>query len=243
METLSDFVASAIEFIVGGVVFSGAVVLLLSTGADLPPVSDTTLTLLTSYAPLITVLFIAGAYAMGVIAESAARFAFEFLLERKTVRTVGFGATSAPLGGAGRPEPRTGMARFWEVLRFGRQYTIEQGRQAIAEREEQRVRVMTDPATLNGEVQSQLKRLRLERVVALSLFVATVALARGGYRGWFVIALIATAVMVLLVRDRSGRYCRSISRANNFLGHEILGSPEATGPLPTGRPPSSEVEQ
>ncbi len=240
METLSDFVASAIEFIVGGIVFSSAIVLLIGVGADLPVVSDTTVALLTSYAPLVTVLFIAVAYAMGVIAESAARFAFEFLLERGTVRTAGFGATPQHPGSGG-PTRRTRVARLWEVVRFGRGYTMESGRQAIAEREEQRVRVMTDPATLNGEVQSQLKRLRLERVVALSVVVSTLALFIARDWGWFAVSVGALAVMIFLVRDRSGRYCRSISRANNYLGHQILGSPEVTGPLPTDRPRSPEV--
>lgn len=97
MESLSEFIAGAVEFVVCGILFLLAVLTLLwSLGA---PVAD----LVSSFKEVggsssAAVIFFALAYGTGVLTESLARWLFEVLLDRITVRTPAFqrAATTPP---------------------------------------------------------------------------------------------------------------------------------------------------
>lgn len=121
MESLSEFIAGAVEFVVCGILFLLAVLTLLwSLGA---PVAE----LVSSFKEVggsssAAVIFFALAYGTGVLTESLARWLFEVLLDRITVRTPAFqratrtppSPTQAPMPGAGpdpEPAPVTGPRR------------------------------------------------------------------------------------------------------------------------------------
>jgi hypothetical protein len=221
VETLSDFFASAVEFLVGGVLFIVSVAFLLSAWLTLPHANASDKDLLTAYSTLITTVFVAAAYAMGVVAESLARSPFEVLLDRITVRTEAF----LPDHGAGvrRQAPPVGA---WSARRIriterflGDGYTVDHRKAARAERERQRMKVMTCE-TLHAEVQGQLKRLRLERVSALCFFVIAVALVIRGHWQFAALALASTTGMVWVVNTRFRRFIGAIVRTYDLLIHE-----------------------
>jgi hypothetical protein len=221
VETLSDFFASAVEFLVGGILFIISVAFLLSAGYVLPDPNGAHKDLLVAYSTLITTVFVAAAYAMGVVAESLARSPFEPLLDRITVRTEAF----LPDHGAGvtRQAPASGTwsARRNRIIELclGDDFTVDHRKAARAERERQRMKVMTCE-TLHAEVQGQLKRLRLERVSALCFFVIAAALLIRGHWQFAALMLASTAGMVWVVNTRFRRFCGAIVRTYDLLIHE-----------------------
>jgi hypothetical protein len=221
VETLSDFFASAVEFLVGGVLFIVSVAFLLSTWITFPSLSSGDKTQFSAFETLITTVFVAAAYALGVVAESLARSPFEPLLDRITVRTEAF----LPDHGAGvtRQAPASGRwtARRNQIteLCLGDDFTVDHRKAARAERERQRMKVMMCE-TLHAEVQGQLKRLRLERVSTLCFFVVAVALLTKGHWQFAAFALASTAGMIWVVHTRFRRFCGAIVRTYDLLIHE-----------------------
>lgn len=222
---MSDFVASAVEFIVGGILFTLAVAFLVVTIAhpgSWPELSQTKMDFISANSTLLGIVFIAAAYAAGVVGESIARSSVELLLDRETVRSEAF--TDPPLDvrpkkRAGKPAPEPSR---WKKLKtrltelaLGDGYTVAELKVARDERERQRAVVMRHEQ-LHSEVQGQLKRLRLERVFTLSLALTTFALALRDEWTLFAITLVASAWGVWLVNTRFKRYCGSIAR-NHYL--------------------------
>jgi len=196
----------------------------MSAGSSRPSLSADEISLLSANSTLVTIVFVAAAYAMGVVAESLARGPFEILLDRITVRTDAFfHGTGATVNGEGSAD---GKRSAWRnrIAEFGlgREYTIRQRNLARAERERQRAKVMTWHVSLHAEVQGQLKRLRLERVFALSLAVTAVSLGIRGHWQYAALGLVATAGMVWVVNTRFQRYCAAIARAYKLVDEENL---------------------
>ena len=222
MEDLSEFVASVVEFLVGGVLFTIAVIILVSgIIKGMPPLSDAQARMLSPESALFTALFLAIAYAMGVVAEHIARGLFEVLLDRITVRRKEFLDPSSVIGKGGDGEKMPAWRNRPTQFFLGG-YTIDQRNEARAERERQRAKVMTFHLSLHEEIQSQLKRLRLERVFTLSLAVVAVSLLLRGDIKYAVIATAFTGVLVWVVHDRLAWYCGAIVRYYKMVAEDNL---------------------
>jgi hypothetical protein len=251
MEALSDFISSVVEFLVGGILFTLALGYLLLGITGVPHIdADAKRVLGQSSAVLpIAIIFIFLVYALGVVAESAARAIFEVVLDRLTVRKPEFletrttSAVSASASSSASSDssersssrPTKFRTRLTKLLHgdgkfrtrlteflLGDDYTVEDRNAARSERESQRARIMTFHPSLHAEVQGQLKRLRLERVFALSMGIFTVALAIRGSIGWSIVGLVTTGGLCWLVKTRFGRYCGAIARANKLIVRENM---------------------
>ncbi|MEP7191557.1 MAG: hypothetical protein ABI903_01680 [Actinomycetota bacterium] len=230
METLSDFFASAVEFLVGGVLFVISVAFLVSAGFTPPNLTELQRELLSGYETLITLVFVALAYAMGVVAESLARSSFEFLLDRVTVRTEAFlpggdgpviAQGSVPVRGSAW---RNRINAWWKwviELGLGGDYTVHHRYLARKERERQRMTVMTRE-TLHTEVQGQLKRLRLERVSSLCFAIVAFSLMFRGQWQYAALVSACTAGMIWIVNSRFRRFCGAIVRTYDVVAQENL---------------------
>jgi hypothetical protein len=224
LENISDFFSNAVEFLVGGVLFSMSVAFLILAGSTVPRLNPYEVSLLSATATIILGLGVAVAYAMGVVAESLARSLFEILLDRITVRNEAFlPGNSAPAPGVA---PASGKLGAWRnrITEFalGGEYTVRQRNVACDERERQRTKVMTCHVSLHAEVQGRLRRLRLERVFALSLAVTTFALVIRGQWRYAALGLVVTAAMVWLVNMRLKRYCGAIAGGFRLVDEENM---------------------
>jgi hypothetical protein len=246
VEDLADLLASVFEFLVGGMLFTAALVFLaLSTSAPSLATSDQLQTI-TSNTSLAVLVLVAFAYVMGVVAESLARELFEPLLDRVTVRNRAFarGDDGEPNGAlAERIEAdATARGRRWlwwrqQKLRrvIGGDFSLHDCASTARERDRQRTKVM-NAETLNHEVVSQLKRLRLERVFALSLAVAAPGLILRGDLGYGLVCIASVAVMIHLVQIRFRRYCDAIARVYRLDEEGALrGVLPTADNLPVGR--------
>ena len=111
MESMSDFVASAVEFIVGGILFTLATAFLIVTLISpdgWPVLSERQMEFVSANTTLLGIIFIAASYAAGVIGESLARSQLEWLLDRQTVRHAAF---QTPPWTAVVKRPRTASLR------------------------------------------------------------------------------------------------------------------------------------
>ena len=95
---------------------------------------------------------------------------------------------------------------------------------AVEERERQRLSVMDRSDKLADAINAQLKRLRIERTLALSSAIATAAFVIRTDWGWFVGLLLLTCVAVRLVEERFTRYIKTIQASYRAL------PPVATAP-------------
>ncbi len=219
METLSEFVASAIEFIVGGVLFllsvAGAAVAVFHVRLDIKELAA----LGQAYSTAATAIFASLAYATGVFAESVARASFEWQLDRITVRTPEFlsarGALDVP--------PDWPWGRFRQALSrrlLGDGFTVADRTVARAERERQRWDVMrTDPG-LYADIGGQLKRLRVERVVALCLAIVAFACLWSGHVTPGLFVVVAALGMGALVNARFERFVKAIKGGYRLMRTE-----------------------
>ncbi len=197
MDALSEFVASAIEFLVGGVLVTIPLIFFFSEFANSINPNQFANALM-AYTTIVTMVAIALTYAVGVIAESLARALFEPLLDRITLSHDDF-QTPGSLDAQTRDE-RLRMTK--------------------KERERQRILVMRTEPALHAEIQGQLKRLRLERVATLSLILGAIAASRHGAWSLLPLLLGGAAILTLMVNVRFGRYCGSISRSAALLAKE-----------------------
>ena len=91
----------------------------------------------------------------------------------------------------------------------------------VEERERQRLSVVDRSDKLADAINAQLKRLRIERTLALSSAIATVAFAIRTDWGWFLALLLLTCVAVRLVEERFNRYIKTIKASFSALPPEI----------------------
>ena len=87
----------------------------------------------------------------------------------------------------------------------------------MEERERQRLSVVDRSDKLADAINAQLKRLRIERTLALSSAIATVAFVIRTDWGWFVGMLLLTCVAVRLVEERFTRYIKTIRASYSAL--------------------------
>ena len=251
MDSFADFIANAVEFLVGGILSSLALVVLIVDHVDADRLTPAQVSLLSANSSLLFFMGIAIAYAVGVAAESMARWTFEWLLDRITVRTRQFLPSRVVVTAVDAPTTGRARLREWIVARaLGAhplapgepkvQFTIQDRSSAREERERQRSTVMTWHVSLYEDVQAQLKRLRLERVFALSLFVTTLALA--GRQSWTAAgwALGGLVIMSVLVEARFGRYCKSIYRGFERVTEDKMR--QTSGTVITGQEGVSTAE-
>jgi hypothetical protein len=87
----------------------------------------------------------------------------------------------------------------------------------VEERERQRLSVVDRSDKLADAINAQLKRLRIERTLALSSAIATVSFVIRTDWGWFVGMLLLTCVAVRLVEERFTRYIKTIKASFSAL--------------------------
>ena len=87
----------------------------------------------------------------------------------------------------------------------------------VEERERQRLSVMDRSDKLADAINAQLKRLRIERTLALSSAIATLAFAIRGDWGWCLALLALTCVAVRLVEERFTRFIKTIKASYRAL--------------------------
>jgi hypothetical protein len=247
--TLGGFISGAVEFIVSGVLLLSAGIFVLSAwdqprhaiGCSLGVLDtssgcDTALPIESLGGLTIGVLGLAFAYAFGVLAESVSRFLFEGRLDYVTCTTEAL----APRPDSGMPasdDPAEPTAR--PRGRAQRKALVDERREAyVNERELRRLTVLQHPQ-LYLEIESQLRRLRLERVLLLMAgFVAFGFAARlvnriadddHGLQGWagaaagLVGSLILVAILAVVVRQRCSRYVNRI-----VVLYEVAATGDAT---------------
>lgn len=240
MESLSDFIANAFEFLVGGLLVILALIICLQQFYA-PAEFFGDMIALTELLDSTVVAFalVPFTYAVGVVAESAARSLFEPLLERVTVRNPEFRreqsywdqivtkaepSEGAPPGTfvqkylALKGALRTRHQRARGIL-LGPEYTLEEMKRACAERERQRLAVMRTHQNLplHGEIQGQLKRLRIERMFALSMALVAFGYIATAQFGPGLLLAFLTVLSGLLVQGRFHRYCKAIARGYSYL--------------------------
>ncbi len=224
---LAAFLDKGLEFVVGGTIFLAALVFAAASFGYAPAeslVSGGGLAQITG-GPLV-VLMVVSAYAAGVLVESFCRFIFEWDLERVTVRHKPFAAA------AKTPITKTSPGLRERVLgkagpegHFSRDFCGE----AVRERERQRSHVMIRNVEFFQDVESQLKRLRLERIAAFSGVLLVLGFAARGEAGPLIVSVLATLVMFGLVHDRFRRYCAAISRSYERIDNDDLTVPATDG--------------
>ena len=99
----------------------------------------------------------------------------------------------------------------------------------VEEREKQRLAVIDRSDKLADAINAQLKRLRIERMLALSSAIATVAFVIRTDWGWFVGMLLLTCVAVRLVEERFTRYIETIVKASFSALRPLEIAAEPTG--------------
>jgi hypothetical protein len=234
---MSDFVASAVEFIVGGILFTlaaGFLVITLASPGGWPSLSDAQMDFVSANSTILGIIFIAAAYATGVVGEGLARAVMEPLLDRHTVRNEAFlpkgleteKTKEAEKADSDESKSRATAFRRWRTRKLlGQDYAIEHRNAARFQREAQRAVVMRHEQ-LHAEVQGQLKRLRLERVFAFSLGLTAVALLLRADWTLCAVTAFSCAITTRLVHVRSGRFDSSIAR-NHLL---VAGTPPVYEP-------------
>jgi hypothetical protein len=86
----------------------------------------------------------------------------------------------------------------------------------VAERERQRLSVMDRSDKLAEAINVQLKRLRIERTMALSALITTIAFIAAG-EWWFLAFLLLTLVAGGLVEERFNRFLKTIKASYSAL--------------------------
>lgn len=243
---MSDFVASAVEFIVGGILFTLAMAFLVVTLAspgEWPTLTHSQMEFVSANTTLLGIIFIAAAYAAGVVGESLARSQVEWLLDRQTVRHRSFQDPRPVLTKKATTDHHSApseLALRWTAFKnrlteraLGGGYRVADLERARGERERQRAVVMTWHEQLHSEVQGQLKRLRLERVFTLSLAITALALALRQDWMLFGVAGLASLGGVWLVNTRFRRYCSSIALGHDLVTESKLTNPSGDAPITT----------
>ena len=157
MGDLAKYIAEVVEFVVAGVLVFFSLLLLgyVVVRPDLAALPDE-LPFLSSLGGLLPVVGVALIYALGIIAEGMSRIMFEHGLGELTHEKLKHHRS------ARRAEPDA--AHKAEVAHYE------------GVREEWRMYVLAHSASLNAQVDGQLKRLRIERAAALSGGISSLAL-------------------------------------------------------------------
>ena len=202
MGDLAKYIAEVIEFVVAGILVLFSLLLLTYVVVDPDLAGRGPDVALGALGP---VLGLAVVYALGIMAEGVSRVAFEWHLDKET---------------------RVAIDRDPETGKLDRKPVATADYRGL--REAWRMRVMGRSVPLAVQIESQLKRLRIERASALAGVIAVVALGinlvtaslPGGVasRSWgFVFALVVAATAVALSFVRHGRYVGMILRCKNEL--------------------------
>ena len=175
MGDLAKYIAEVVEFVVAGVLVFFSL-LLLGYVVVRPDLADlpADLPFLASLGGLLPVVGVALIYALGIIAEGMSRILFEHGLGELTAAKLATKATPAQkkalqekvaaAESAASPKDRAKAGHKVEVAHYE------------GVREEWRMYVLAHSASLNAQVDGQLKRLRIERAAALSGGIGSIAL-------------------------------------------------------------------
>lgn len=208
-DSLSSFIASGIEFIVGGLMLlSSSAFLLLAMGWEVPAFLADVHWNTQDASWVILGFALAAAYAAGVIGEGLSRLLLEWDLERVTVRTEDFlpERTHRPAG--------TSLRDRWTAVRLGDGYTATDLSAAKAVREVQRSAVAVHPGLL-ADIDSQLKRLRIERIAFLCSLLVALGFLWAHQWAELAVTVLVALVTLYLVHERFTRFCGSIARAHD----------------------------
>jgi hypothetical protein len=239
-ESLSSFVAGAVEYIVGGLMLLGSLVFLASAfDWNLAVTEDDLDSLQASSASLaVSLLLVALAYAMGVIGESLSRALMEWDLVRVTLANKSFApkaptAEPAATGRALTSPPEVETLRATQSKTAIVKISESERKKFELERDRQRMVVMTKHAHLYADIESQLKRLRLERVAFVSVGLLVLGFAFRWEGAQTLVSMVAAALLGWLVHMRFKRYCGAIARAYEIVsqGFTMTQSGEFTTPL------------
>jgi hypothetical protein len=239
-ESLSSFVAGAVEYIVGGLMLLGSLVFLASAFSwNLAVTPGELADLQASSASLaVSLLLVALAYAMGVVGESLSRALMEWDLVRVTLANKNFApkpaeAEPAATGTALTSPPEADTLKATQSKTAIVTIPKSERKKFELERDRQRMVVMTKHVQLYADVESQLKRLRLERVAFVSLVLLLLGFAFREEAAQTLVALGGAALLGWLVHMRFKRYCGAIARAYEIVGQgfTMTQSGEFTTPL------------
>lgn len=225
--SLAAFLDKGLEFVVGGALFLGSSFFLLVCIGWKPAI------LVSQFDPALAssigfgAAMVVAAYAAGVIVESWCRFMFEWDLKRITVRHQAF---IKDRNWAEHPEPSSALERVLGRRDSHNYFSAADCAAAEAERERQRARVMTLHAGFYADVESQLKRLRLERVAALSAFLVFAGFVIQPDVGAACTTGLLCVALYRLVHGRFRRYCNAIARTFALVDggeRQVLGDVRA----------------
>lgn len=210
-DDLSAFIASGIEFIVGGLLMLGSIAfVLLAVEWNVPAFLEDVAWSSDNSQVLLAVVLLAGAYVTGVIGEGTSRMLCEWDLDRATVRTEAF------LKGPVAPVSSQALKQRWAAWRLNvldpDGFTRSHLDAAVKEREKQRTMSRQNPE-VHSDIDSQLKRLRLERTAVLCALLVTFGFAFAGEQLDMLVSAAVTAFLAVLVHKRFRRYCDTIARA------------------------------
>jgi len=204
-ETLSRFIAASVEFIVGGILLCTSLLLVLIQVPDVRSGLDTALGhrwIADIPHGALAVFGLCIAYAVGIFAESSSRILLERRLDSITAKQFS-------------PEPVVGAPR-----RLGK----VKREQAQKRREQARLNILLQRANVYREIESQLRRMRLERIWFLSLglfWLSSFAHALVTHTWtWIIICVVtmaALAVSFLVVNERFVRFCTAINELKRGL--------------------------
>jgi hypothetical protein len=229
MEDLAKFIADVIEFVVGGVFLVASLVLLVHAVSP-----DTTETVRDQFgdpagglSTLYTVGGLAVVYAMGIVAEGVSRMICEWRLRQLTVHRFAVPSTSDPAvlredltvvglcrtnGALERHLADQPRMRPWHVSRLWRRFRLRKrlGKRAEKLREMWRTAAGTAKQQYADNINTQLKRLRIERTLLLSNLIALAAVLI--LHRWLLGALLVGFGLVLagLVNERFIRFLNAI---------------------------------
>lgn len=228
MEDLAKFFADIIEFVVGGVFFLAS--LLLLANAIAPDAMESLYDDL-KHAPdgfngVYALAAVAVVYAMGIVAEGVSRVIFERRLDTLT-RDKFHQHDQLPVKAAskaGQPDLRADPwfpeQRAW--LRELRKRFARSDRELIDRCVElrERWRIESVDHGLTVPIDYQLKRLRIERTLALSSAIAAVGLL-ASHLGLAFLLVACTVLGYYLVNERFQRFLSAIARCHAQVRERI----------------------
>lgn len=209
MDDFVNVLAEVFEFVVGGMLVLAATVFVILGVTPGQTWSDDVLEYLrgTDQALLAGIVGIVLSYAVGILGEGGSHALFEWRLDRATWAHEAF-RTERGLDELPPAEP-------WHVALRHPRWPSRVDRAELKvlkkERERQRTYVMSRHPLIHRQVESQLKRLRVERMAALASLLFVVGFGLRHEWASAGIAAVLSVYLVWLVFRRFGRFCSSIS--------------------------------
>jgi hypothetical protein len=225
--TLPKITVAIFEFFIAGVLVICSIFLLFLSlfPSNMIQVIDTTKRATDSAVSgaLIAVISTAVAYGVGVISESLARMVFESLLDK--IKTRHF-----------RGLINKGSYIIQGITSPKDAGTTEKDNPALSDASsslgKMRFYVLMKSATLYTEIDSQIARFRLARVLFLCQLIVLAAAFRHLFRdpgailfGSCLLLILSMVITFLEIRNRFNRYCRAIERSYELLLQEHQADP------------------